>query len=202
MDATTGIIVFMFVASILTSIGGKNTSVPTFPTESINKETSVKVPASLYTNVSDEAVLPTQQLLVTLQTYIAKYRSQEEAQSIAGSIVHYSSQYDINPKLVTALIARESRFNPRALSSSGAVGLGQLLPSTAKGLNIENAYDIDQNVRGTVRYLKSMLDRFSGKIPNAIAAYLEGPNSVDRQGGFSNSSKAYVEDILSIYQKL
>ena len=131
-----------------------------------------------------------------------KYRSTDEAMTITDSIMRHSRTYNLNPKLVTALIARESKFNPRALSSSGAVGLGQLLPSTARGLDISDPYDIDQNAKGTVRYFKSLVDRFSGKVSNAIAAYLDGPNAVSRQGGFSAKTKVYVEDILGIYQKI
>lgn len=106
----------------------------------------------------------------------------------------------MNPKLVAALMTRESKFNPRARSSSGAIGLGQLLPSTAKGLNLDDPYDIDQNAKGTVRYFKSLIDRFNGQVSNAIAGYLEGPNAVMRNGGYSDHTRGYVQDILAIYQ--
>lgn len=136
-----------------------------------------------------------------IQNFVQKYRSHEQAAEITGSIMRHSQAFDMNPKLVAALIARESKFNPRALSSSGAMGLGQLLPSTAKNLGVDDGFDIDQNARGTVRYFKSLIDRFKGRVSYAVAAYLEGPNAV-MSNGYSAHARTYVEDILQIYQKI
>lgn len=146
-------------------------------------------------------------LSVELKKYILKHSKRVddwEAQTIADSIVKYSQTYDVNPKLVCGLIARESAFNRFAISSSGAIGLGQLLPSTASGLNLSDPFDIDQNVQGTTRYLRSMLDRFPGEneIPFALAGYLEGPNIVKRNKGFKAPSKKYIEDILNTTNKI
>lgn len=200
MEPTTAAIILLFVISIFSVMGGnkgyQQPSRPVFPVEAIHQEVSVAEPPPGFSAVGDD-VTP------AIQRFILKQRPQSDvAQEIASSIVRHSQTYDINPKLVAALIARESKFNPRATSSSGAIGLGQLLPSTAKGLGLDNPYDIDQNAKGTVRYLKSLLDRFKGKVSSAIAAYLEGPNAVSQQGGFSSHSRAYVEDILTLYQKI
>lgn len=199
MDTTTAVVVFLFVMTILSSLGGKGYS-PPVPTEVVYTEVSiVEFPDPTYFEVVGEPAR------VQIGQYVSKHRGPEEAEIITDSIMRYSQQYDLNPKLVAALIARESRFNPSAVSKSGAIGLGQLLPSTVEHLKIENPYDIDQNVKGTARYLKRLLDKFSGysqQVSYALASYLEGPNAVSRQGGFTSHTKAYVEDILKIYQRI
>jgi len=197
MDTSTALIIFIFVISIMTSMGGKGYNpTPTPPAEVIYQKASIAEPDPSFLAGGGETSRQ------AIKNYIARYRNDFESNSIADSIMKHSQTYDMNPKLVAALIARESKFNPRALSSSGAAGLGQLLPSTAKGLDITDAYDIDQNARGTVRYIKSLISRFKGDVSSGIAAYLEGPNAVAKQGGFSSHSKSYVEDILNIYQKI
>lgn len=199
MDTTTAVIIVVFVISILTSLGNKGytpPSVPPAPTGTVYSEVSTAEPDPTYFAVVGENPRS------SVEKFILKYRSPDLAASITDSIMRHSQAFDMNPKLVAALIARESKFNPRALSSSGAAGLGQLIPSTVKGLGLDDPYDIDQNVKGTVKYFKSLVDRFRGKVSNAIAAYLEGPNLVERQGGFSPNAKTYVEEVLNIYQKI
>ena len=198
MDVTI-VVVLLFVVSIFTSFGNKGYTPPSAPSSQpgiVYTEISVKEPDSTFLTVAGDNPGP------AIQKYIKKYRDNDLSASISNSIMRHSQTYDVNPKLAAALIARESKFNPRALSSSGAIGLGQLMPSTCKGLKIDDPYDTDQNVKGTVRYLKSLLERFKGKVSSALAGYLEGPNAVSQNGGFSNHSKSYVEDILNIYQKI
>jgi soluble lytic murein transglycosylase-like protein len=197
MDSSTALIVFIFVISILTSMGGRVYTPPvTQPEQIVYQQVQVSEPDPSFLAGGGAAAQD------AIARYISKYRSADESSQIAASIIRHSQTYDMNPKLVAALIARESKFNPRATSSSGAIGLGQLLPSTAKSLNLDDPYDIDQNAKGTTRYFKSLVSRFNGKVSSAIAGYLEGPNAVAKQGGFSEHSKGYVEDILTIYQKI
>jgi len=209
MDVTTGAIVLIFIISIFGGFGGNKSytpppsgiptsspTAPVFPTENTYREATGIEPPTSFASVNG---LETQ---LAIQKYITRYRSNDEAVSIAASIVRHCQTYDLNPKLAAAVIARESKFNPRALSSSGAVGLGQLLPSTARGLGVTEPYDIDQNAKGTVRYIKSMVDRFPGKVSFALGSYLEGPNAVARNNGYTTHTKSYVEDILAIYQKI
>ncbi|MDD4178833.1 MAG: lytic transglycosylase domain-containing protein [Candidatus Margulisbacteria bacterium] len=200
MDTTTTAIILLFVVSIFGGFGSnkgyKQPTATSSPPGVVYTQVSVTTPAPSF-SAADATVNK-----AVIESYIKRYRSPEEAAMISSSIMTYSQTYDMNPKLVAALIARESKFNPRAVSSSGAMGLGQLLPSTAKGLNISDGFDIDQNAKGTVRYMKALVDRFKGNVSSAIAAYLEGPNAVDRNGGYSDKTKSYVEDILTIYQKI
>ena len=84
-------------------------------------------------------------------------------------------------QLFRALIQAESAFNPKALSPKGAVGLGQLMPGTAKQLGV-NPHDMLQNLDGAARYLLAQLSTF-GTVELALAAYNAGPHRIDQYGG-------------------
>lgn len=83
------------------------------------------------------------------------------AGKVSDAIVNFSHKYGIDERLEAAFVWAESSFNPHATSGSGAMGLGQLMPGTASGLGVHNAYDIDQNIRGSSIFVKSLLDKFS-----------------------------------------
>ena len=103
--------------------------------------------------------------------------------------------------LVLAIIKAESDFDARAKSKKGAVGLMQLMPSTAKGLGVKDPLDPQQNIEGGVKYVKSMLDRFNGNIILALAAYNAGPNAVKKYDGVPpyKETQNYVKSILKNY---
>jgi soluble lytic murein transglycosylase-like protein len=211
MDATTGLVILIFVLSIFSGMGNNKgyhpptATRPVFPVapSPVSAPSPVAVPAPIpgqpdpaFASVGGAAAQP------AIQNYIQKYRSSDQSIAISTSIVKHSGTYNVNPKLVAAVIARESKFNPMALSSSGAGGLGQLLPSTARGLGVNDVFDIDQNAMGTTRYIKSLIDRFKGNVKFAIAGYLEGPNAVLRNNGYTEHTGTYVNDILVIYNKI
>ena len=112
------------------------------------------------------------------------------------------------------MILAESHFRIGATSRCGAQGLGQLMPSTAAGLGVDDAYDPVQNVYGSVRYVKGMLDRMSGNkawndltwydLALALAAYNAGPNAVKKHGGVPpyRETQNYVRKVTSIYKQL
>jgi len=208
MDATQAIIILLFFVTILSaSTGGKKTpppQAPKFPKYGLEMVEPISqiqkdIPSPSYSAVAYQDVLS------DIRDFIVSYAPKvvkEEARIIAGNIVRFSQQHDVNPKLVAALIARESRFNRYAVSSSNAQGLGQLLPSTAATLEVDDPFNIEQNVRGTTRYFKSMLDRWEGKsqqVPLALASYKDGYNAVKRNGGYSNHTQRYINDIIDIY---
>lgn len=103
----------------------------------------------------------------------------------------------ISPELVTAVARRESGLNSQARSSKGAVGVMQLMPSTAKDLAVD-PYDPAANVDGGTRYLKTLLARYDGDVIKALAAYNAGMGAVDRHGGVPpfRETQAYVDAIL------
>lgn len=198
--ASTVIVVLIFIAAIFSSMGGNQGYTP--PSAQPAKPPINKV----YSSVDPSfAAVAAKQPRTSIHKYISRYRKTDEAAVIADSIMRHSKEFDVNPKLVAALIARESRYNPKAVSSAGAKGLGQLMPATCKSTGVTEPFNIDQNVRGTVRYMKYLLGRFknySDQVAFSIAGYLEGPNAVARKQGYRTHTKAYVNDIIKIYHKI
>jgi soluble lytic murein transglycosylase-like protein len=111
--------------------------------------------------------------------------------------------WQVDPALVKAIIANESGFNANATSSVGAQGLMQLMPETAAGVGVRDAYDPAQNVAGGTRYLKQMLDRFGGDVTRAVAAYNAGPEAVVRYDGVPPYAETqnYVTNVLGSYDR-
>ncbi|PFH20996.1 MULTISPECIES: lytic transglycosylase domain-containing protein [Burkholderia] len=107
----------------------------------------------------------------------------------------------VDPALVAAVIAVESGFNDRALSPKGARGLMQLMPSTALRFGVSDATDPVQNVVAGTRYLGSLIRRFSGNVPYALAAYNAGEKAVTTYGGVPPyaETQAYVPQVLARY---
>lgn len=107
------------------------------------------------------------------------------------------ARYSLPTGLLDALVWTESRYNPLAVSTAGAAGLGQLMPGTARALGITNRYDPGTNILGAARYLRQMLDRF-GLVHLAVAAYNAGPGAVERAGGIpiNGETPGYVRDVL------
>ena len=121
---------------------------------------------------------------------------------IRDYVMTASRQYQVPPELIWAVISVESNFNPEAISPAGAVGLMQLMPTTAASLNVSDPADPYQNVLGGTRYLRYLLDRFDGKKELALAAYNAGPTAVRRHGGIPpyGETRRYVKKVLTRYK--
>lgn len=113
-----------------------------------------------------------------------------------------SLDHDVDPALVKAVVAAESNFDVSAVSRAGAVGLMQLMPSTAADMGIEAPFEPSQNVQGGVRYLKFLLQRFDA-LEHALAAYNAGPGTVDRHDGIPPypETHEYVARVLRFYSR-
>lgn len=115
-----------------------------------------------------------------------------------------SRLHRVSPALIHAVISVESNFNPNARSRVGALGLMQLMPSTAAALGVRNPRDPLQNVLGGARYLRQLLDRFRGNVRHALSAYNAGPAVVRRYRGVPpyRDVKRYLRRVLSRYHRL
>ena len=109
-------------------------------------------------------------------------KEKKEKPEVREIISRYASQFRLEEALINAVIKVESDYNPRAVSRKGAQGMMQLMPQTARELDVRDPLNPDDNIRGGTRYLRQMLDRFKD-LDLALAAYNAGPSAVTRYGG-------------------
>jgi Transglycosylase SLT domain len=126
-----------------------------------------------------------------------KIQSNIRRTTFLGHVYAAEARFGIPHGLLDALIWAESRYNPSAVSSAGAAGLGQLMPGTARDLGIQNRFDPQANITGAAQYLRQMLDRF-GVVHLAVAAYNAGPGTVSRLGRIplNGETPEYVRNVL------
>lgn len=112
-----------------------------------------------------------------------------------------SNKYQIDYRLVEILISVESGFRIDAISPKGAVGLMQVMPTTALEMGIINPFDPVENMHAGCKYLKSLIKRYNGNIAFALAAYNAGPGAVEKFGGIPpyKETQIYVRKILTQY---
>jgi len=116
-------------------------------------------------------------------------------------IISAAEAYGVDPLLVKALIQVESGYRPTAKSPRGAVGLMQIMPSTARAYNVRNPFDPKANIEAGVRHLKALLDRFGGdRTELALAAYNAGVGAVEKFNGVPpyRETRNYVTRILEL----
>lgn len=125
-----------------------------------------------------------------------------DAAQLQSLVITASTRNDIAAGLVNAVVMAESAGNPSAVSTAGAQGLMQLMPSTASACGISNAFDPNQNVDCGARYLHELLQRYDNNVALAVAAYNAGPGAVDQYHGVPPyaETRAYVARVLTAYR--
>lgn len=120
---------------------------------------------------------------------------------IDSAIDQAAARHNVDPNLVRALVKVESNFNPNAVSRKGAMGLMQLMPQTARQLNLKNPFDPQENVDAGVRHLKQLLESYGGDVRLSLAAYNAGSGAVARSRGVPNftETRNYVRRITNLY---
>ncbi len=131
-------------------------------------------------------------------------RWREVAGEYADLIEAAAKRNGIDPALLTAVVKVESDFNAFAVSFRGACGLGQLIPSTARRFATKDVFDPAQNLEGSARYLRFLLDRFGGRTDLALAGYNAGEGAVDRYGAIPpfRETLSYVLQVLDRASRL
>jgi soluble lytic murein transglycosylase-like protein len=122
----------------------------------------------------------------------------ESQNAVRQHIQIAATRFGVDRNLVDAVAWQESRYNPRALSTAGAMGVMQLMPGTARQLGVHNPHDVEQNVAGGTAYLRQQLERFGNNVPLALAAYNAGPGAVIKYGGIPpyRETQNYVRQII------
>lgn len=115
-----------------------------------------------------------------------------------SSITQLSKEYNVPAALVAAMIKVESDFRPNVVSPVGARGLMQVMPATARELNVHNINDPHENIRAGTKYIRSLLDQFRGNMTLAIASYNAGPGAVKKFGTVPPypETRKYVQKVL------
>lgn len=139
----------------------------------------------------------------------------DQAELITHSLLSYSQQFGVDPRLVVAMILAESRFRPDAVSRVGATGLGQLMPRTASGLGVGNPLDPRQNLYGSIKLLRGHLGNYAAKVGAkgtaswqhivlTMAAYNAGAGAVRKYGGVPpyKETRAHVTKVTNFYRQL
>ena len=122
-------------------------------------------------------------------------------QEVDAAIDKAASRHNVDANLVRALVKVESNFNPNAVSRKGAMGLMQLMPQTARQLNVSNPFNPEENVDAGVRHLKRLLESYGGDVQLSLAAYNAGSGAVARSAGIPRyrETRNYVRRITTLY---
>ena len=139
------------------------------------------------------------------QIYIKERPQRQGSRMDANRFDRYIDEaaglHGIDFPLIKAVIRAESAFNPKAVSKKGALGLMQIMPQNLKAFQVYDPFDPWQNIMGGARYLKSLIQRFNGQVPLALAAYNAGPTAVDVHRGIPPipETEAYVKRVMKYF---
>lgn len=174
-------------------------------------------PAALKGNIGSGRnwELPASDALPFYAAYVKKQNkrlSDEEATRIAQGVIGFSIQHNVDARLIMAMVLVESGFDPNCTSHAGAMGLGQLMPGTARGMGVARPYDSIDNLYGTVRLVRGHLDKYTKETGGdpyrslvlTLAAYNAGGGAVKRHGGVPpyKETQNYVKKVIAAYRRL
>jgi len=155
-----------------------------------------------FTNVPNGSDCKTFDLQKENGSWAGVVPSRPDSSMYDREILRVSRIYNIDPSLIKAIIHTESDFDHRAVSRSGAQGLMQLMPDTARDLQVDNPFNPWENIEGGTRYFRSILDSFNDDLILSLAAYNAGPGLVARTGGVPRIPETlrYVSKVLKRYK--
>lgn len=160
--------------------------------------------ADIYMFIDSDGVLHFTNAPTTSQytLYIKERPAPTPSTTRFDSIIQDASQkFDLSFSLLKAMIKVESNFDARAVSRKGAMGLMQIMPQNVEAFNIANPFNPEENIMGGARYLKTLIERFRGKLPLALAAYNAGPNTVEKYMDIPPIAETenYVEKVMKYF---
>ncbi|MGE4403245.1 MAG: lytic transglycosylase domain-containing protein [Desulfobulbus sp.] len=137
---------------------------------------------------------------IAINRPVARSKNDSSPQTINAFIQTAATEHGVDPLLIKAIIKAESNFDPTAVSPKGAQGLMQLMPATAKDLQVADPFDPQDNITGGTKYLRSLLDNYGWDLEMSIAAYNAGPGRV--KGRIPNilETRMYIAKVLDNYQ--
>lgn len=154
---------------------------------------------TVYTNLCDvKFKISSTKKVKTFYQPSPSFQSKAELEKI---VEEKSKLYGVDSRLIKEMIKEESNWNPNAVSPKGAIGVMQLMPSTAILLGVRNPFNPEENIDAGIRYMKYLLEKFNGNIALALAAYNAGPNLVESLGRIPNivETQNYVKRISLRY---
>jgi len=170
--------------------------------------TSSVVLADIYRYIDEDGVMhftnaPTSSKYKLFMRERLQFISNLDRNKYDPIIADAAGRFNLEAPLLKAVIKAESDFDPNAVSKKGAKGLMQIMPQNYPMLNVSNPYDPHQSINAGARYLREMMDRFSGKLALSLAAYNAGPGAVDRHNGIPpyQETEDYVERVMRYYRQ-
>lgn len=178
--------------------------------ETILMNAALSIASKNSSTISSEMVSNSQSTTISNKVNIKSSTdvSNKISDNIDDAIKYVSDKYGVEEEFIKAVIKQESAFNPNAVSRSGAQGLMQLMPSTAKSLGVENPFNVLDNIDGGTRYLKRLMEAFDGNKELALSAYNGGIGRMNRLGvdtvqeisKMPRETENYVSKVMKNYQ--
>lgn len=169
---------------------------------SISERAEMVIPVEWVKEIRDEPDPPPAPKIAVKTLQQTPNQSADFRFAYSDHVRNVSEKYELDWRLITAVMKVESNFNPRAISPKGAQGLMQLMPDTSKMYRVKRPYDPEQNIEAGVKHLKKLMARYNNQLELVLAAYNAGEKAVDRFGGIPpySETRQYVKKVLNYYR--